>query len=448
MTQNNKSPSTTTAEKQKNVEIPEENPYKDFEKDMLQLVLEEPFLTSISMHILKQFDYSMPTAYVGIKDMSVEPGQSSYRLTMGVNPVFMSQFPSMKRIGVFMHELYHVAMKHLTDRNCFNKDYARIHNMASDLAINSLITAAKLPNICLIPGQIPYTFEGKPVEGPIADLIKNLQKNQTTEYYFDKLKEFYEEQQKKDKDGDPFGGLGSMDNHDWDMPSEVQEEFDNQIRNILEEAVKEADRSNKWGNVPFNIREQIRKSLVKEVDWRSIIRAFIGRVRSQERESTIKKINKKFPYIFPGVKRKFISNFACFIDQSGSVSDEDVALLFSELENLAKEVELDVYNFDTEVDVNSHFKWKRKERFKSWARTRCGGTDFNCVSGFCNDPKTPKWDGIIILTDGYAPVMNMIKGSKVMWVITPGGTLEYVRKGDLVVQMKNENKEKKFTKNT
>jgi hypothetical protein len=42
--------------------------------------------------------------------------------------------------------------------------------------------------------------------------------------------------------------------------------------------------------------------------------------------------------------------------------------------------------------------------------------------------------------------MNMIKGSKVMWVITPTGTKESVRSGDLVVQMKNDNKEKKFSK--
>ena len=89
----NTTTSTSSAEKKK-VEIPLENPYKDFEKDMLQLTFDEPFLTSISMHILKQFDYEKPTAYVGVSDMSIEAGQTSYRLVMGVNPTFMAQYPS------------------------------------------------------------------------------------------------------------------------------------------------------------------------------------------------------------------------------------------------------------------------------------------------------------------------------------------------------------------
>ena len=423
------------------------NVYKDFQKDFLHLTFDEPFLASISMRILKVIDTTMPTAYVGVRDMSVNSGETSYRLIMGLNPTFMEKWSSRQRQGVLMHELYHVAMKHITERLPYDKQNLRINNIAADLAINSLITSEKLPDICLIPGKIPLSaHEGKPIQDEIGQLIKSLPRMQSTEFYFQKLKEFAEEQAKKDPKGDPFAGVGPMDSHDkWgDIPAEVQEEFDNYIRSILEDSVKEADRSNNWGSIPSEMRDQIRKSLVKEVDWKSIVRAFIGRVRSQDRESTIKRLNKKLPYIFPGVKRTFVSRFACFIDQSGSVSDEDVSLLFSELQNLAKHVEMDVFNFDTEVDLDSHFQWKKNALFSEWARTRCGGTDFNCVTQYCNDPKTPHWDGIIMLTDGYAPVMTAIRGSKVLWVITPGGTKDAIRSGDLVVQMKNDDAQKKF----
>jgi len=428
--------------------IPRENPYKDFEKDFLQFTFDEPFLSSISRHIIKQEDWKKPTAYVGVSDMALDRKNPSYRMVMGYNPKFMAGLSGRQRQGIISHEMFHVALKHLTQRNTHDKNLARMHNIATDLAINSLIGKARLPQAALIPGQVFHDHEGKPIKSEVSDLIRSLPTNQSSEFYFEKIREFAEEQKKKKPNDDPFAGVGPIDDHDmWDnMPADVQEEFENHIRNILQDAVNEADRTNQWGTLPHDMRDMIRKSLSREVDWRSILRAFIGRVRSQDRESTIKRINKKLPYIFPGVKRTFISNFACFIDQSGSMANEDIALLFGEMEGLAKHVEIDCFNFDTEIDLASSFKWKKGKRFPELKRTKCGGTSFDCIAEYCNNPKTPHWDGIIILSDGYAPTMPMIRGSKVLWVITPTGTREYIREGDLVIKMTKDDKLKKFAR--
>ena len=425
-----------------------ENPYKDFEKDFLMFTFDEPFLSSISRHIIKVEDWKKPTAYVGIRDLSVSSKETSYRLVMGYNPEFMSKHTTRQRQGIIMHEMMHVAMKHLTNRNTLDPQLQRMHNIATDLAINSIIGKSRLPPSALIPGQLFHDSEGKPISSEVSELIKSFEAYQSSEYYFEKLREFAEEQQKKNKNGDPFANVSTMDDHDmWDnLPADVQEEFENQIQGILEDAVNEADRTNSWGTIPTNIREEIRKSLSREIDWRSILKAFIGRVRSQDRESTIKRINKKLPYVFPGVKRTFISRFASFCDQSGSMSNEDISLLYSEIENLSKQVEIDTYNFDTEIDIESYFRLKKGMSFPVVKRTKSGGTDFNAISNFCNDPKTPHWDGVIILKDGYAPTMNMIRGTKVLWVITPDGTKESVRDGDLVIKMTRDDSKKKFSK--
>jgi predicted metal-dependent peptidase len=69
-------------------------------------------------------------------------------------------------------------------------------------------------------------------------------------------------------------------------------------------------------------------------------------------------------------------------------------------------------------------------------RTRCGGTDFDAVAKFVNDTKNRgRWSGIIILTDGYAPTMSAVNGAKVLWVVTPSGTMDHVRPGDLACKM-------------
>ena len=121
------------------------------------------------------------------------------------------------------------------------------------------------------------------------------------------------------------------------------------------------------------------------------------------------------------------------------MSDEDVALAFAEVEGASKETTIDVYNFDTEIDEDSHKIWNRGKKFP-WGRTRCGGTSFNAVADFVNSDKNRgKWSGVVILTDGYAEEMGSIRGSKVLWIITPTGTVNAARPGDLIVQLKVDN---------
>ena len=265
----------------------------------------------------------------------------------------------------------------------------------------------------------------------------------SSDYYFEELRKIEQEQKSK---GEPNSidiavgdGMGSMDDHSkWDdLPAEVRDQMRDKIRGLLGDAVTKASKSNKWGSVPMEIQEVVRKLVSNEIDWRGVLRQFVGRCRSMERNSTIKRINKKAPYLFPGHKRKYKAKFACFIDQSGSMSDEDISLLFSELESFAQHTELDVFHFDTEVDENSQTKWKKGRPFPPAHRTRCGGTDFQSVVDFCNRrDNRGQWSGVLMLTDGYAPSCGQIVGARVMWVITETGSMEAVTPGDLAVQMK------------
>jgi predicted metal-dependent peptidase len=245
-----------------------------------------------------------------------------------------------------------------------------------------------------------------------------------------------------EKNGEGEGDLGTLDDHGgWgDLPEGVKDQIKDKVRGIISNAVNRADSRNSWGTVPASMQAEIRKALQHEVDWRSILRLFFGTARSMQRISTIKKMSKKMPGVLPGVKRGTIARFAAFIDQSGSMSDEDVALAFAEVEGASKETEIDVYNFDTEIDEPSHKVWKRGKKFP-WGRTRCGGTDFNAVANFVNTQRNrSRWSGVIILTDGYAPVMGQVSGAKVLWVITPGGTVNVTRPGDLIVQLRKDSK--------
>lgn len=232
----------------------------------------------------------------------------------------------------------------------------------------------------------------------------------------------------------------SMDGHPgWgDLPEDIREIMNEKVKDMISEGVKRAQMKGSWGTVPSAMQGIIQQMLTSEIDWKSILRYFIGRARSMDRDSTIKRVNKKAPYIFPGVRRKTKAKLAFFIDQSGSMSDQDVQLAMAAAFECSKEVEIDVYNFDTSVDESSHQVWK-KGITTEWRRTRSGGTSFDGVRDFVSESRNKgRWTGIAIVTDGYAPKMSQLLGVKVIWLITPGGTLEYVREGDLVVKMKEE----------
>lgn len=408
--------------------------HREFEPDFLALYMREPFLGAISMAVTKEIDRNVPTAYVTFRG-------STNELIMGYNPDFFRKLTPNERMGVIKHELYHIIFGHLYE---MPKDKF-LWNVATDLAINSIIGKDNLPSSALVPGHRPIDATTKtPVQGDLADFIEQATPLQSAQYYFNELQKLELEKNEAD-------GFNTLDNHDrWEQSesqtsptsSELARKLKDKIERIVGKAAKQAQKANSWGTVPNAIRDVILANISsKEIDWRAILRYFVGCARSSERQSTIKRLNKKQPYIYPGFKRTRVANFACFIDQSGSMFNSDIKQLFSEIEQLAHIVPaIDVFNFDTEVDQANKVTWK-KGAPKIRRRTRAGGTNFQSIVDFCNSNQNiGKWSGVIILTDGHAdPPKNKIKNARTLWVVTSNGTDRFIRStGDLIINLKKE----------
>lgn len=421
----------------------------DFDSDFFNLYQQEPFLGSVSARLCKREDPKVPTAYVTVSQESVLLGNP--QVFMGYNPKWFGTLKPEHRIGVLRHELYHVVLGHIFDRMPTDKRWMKLFNVAADMAINSIIGEANLPSDMWFPGK---DFPNLPPK--LRNCIKNLPQLQSMEFYFEKIKKVLEEMgEGGDGDGDGDGNGegaggslkgGELDDHSgWgnDLPEEIKEILKEKIRQYMEEGLRQAEMKGAWGSVPAEIQELIRLRVRGEVDWRAIVRQFFGKSRTLERISTVKKINKKAPYLFPGVRRPLRANFLFAIDQSGSMSDEEVAKGFAEVFQLSGEAEVDVVNFDTEVDEKSLHTWKKGRKWE-WKRTRCGGTDFNCVRRWVGSPKRRgKYSGVVLFTDGYADSLGaMPPGTRVIWCITESGTMENVRPGDLAVKMKHKKPEK------
>jgi len=230
----------------------------------------------------------------------------------------------------------------------------------------------------------------------------------------------------------------SFDDHEgWgDMSDSERELVKGKVREILRGAVKDADSKNGWGSVPSGCRENLRKMISDEVDWKAILRQTVGMASSSQRTTSRKRRNRKYRFLHPGVKRKRMARVLVAIDQSGSVGDEALELLFGELASLAKRVDFDVVHFDTAVDKDSLTTWRRGQRLQP-RRTRCGGTDFNAPTEFANKNKG-QYDMLIVLTDGEAPepMPCLIRRA---WVLTPGSQMNF-NTNETVIKMKAEEK--------
>ena len=408
---------------------------------LIGLMWDAPFFSKILRTVTKVKTDDIPTAGVLAKEGDVK---------MWWNPKFLAGLTSLQVKGLLKHECFHLIFEHTTTRK---HDPHIVWNYATDLAINSMIPEDELPEGGLIPGKAfkELTEEDKAKMGEervkqfeaLSNLIASFPKNESSEWYFARL---MEDEDAKDALTNPAGGgeggegpmiPGTMDDHGgWDeMSDEERELVKGKVKQALENAVKECDQSGQWGSVGAEHRATLREMISKEIDWKAVLKQFCGMSRRADRTSNIRRLNRKYAGIHPGAYRSYTSSIAVYVDQSGSVGDEDLALLFGELRTLAKHTEFTLYNFDTEVDESSERVW-RGNKAPGMQRTRCGGTDFEAPTRHANANKS-KFDGYLILTDGECSEPKTPNRLKRGWVITPGRQLYFdAPRRDFKIQMK------------
>ena len=391
-----------------------------------RLLMREPFFAALSRRIDKTPTTAIPTA--GVR---VNPERAQFELLY--NPEFMGALSDEHKLGVLMHEFYHIIFEHVTGRKP-SDGLKRIDNIAMDLAINGLPEMRnKLP--CESdPG--PMMPSGEPMkgclpgEGPFADLPSG----KSYEWYLEALKDMQEEQGEGGEgdgggegqsgegsgsgqpgDGDPFGGADSFDDHDGfgEGDSTTTEIAKERLKDTLKKAAEEAEKSRNWGSVSSGMRQDILDRIQTKIDWRKVLRYFVKTSQRSDKRSTPRRLNKRYPRVHPGKRVTRHAKIAISIDQSGSVDDRMLAMFFSELNKLAEVAEFTVIPFDSSVGVDKIYVWKKGQNRKT-ERVMCGGTCFNAPTKYVN---AHGFDGHIILTDLMAPKPVASKCQR-MWMTT------------------------------
>ena len=158
------------------------------------------------------------------------------------------------------------------------------------------------------------------------------------------------------------------------------------------------------------------------------------------------RIERVIKRLFPGLKPKpKLPKLLVMIDESGSVGNADLSYFFTEIDGIhGIGCEVYILKFDTSPALFHRYnKTHPKQRDASggtafdpplqWLNDARHGVDI-MVKGAdgekYNDTVTIKFDGAIVLTDGYASQPTVKPYCRLMWVLTPSGSDDAIRKAN------------------
>jgi predicted metal-dependent peptidase len=379
----------------------------DLNMHVARLLLSEPFFAAISRRINKRASLGVPTAGVVVN-------QETAQFEMLYNPNFMSSLTDPERRAVLIHEFYHIIFKHVTDR-LPEGGMTKAWNIAADLAINSHIK--NLPQGGCIPKQGKFVNfpEGMSAEWYLPRVEELMKQEQNRSQSGENDKQGQEQGQGSESPSQGDSGMNTLDDHSgWgNTTQEIKDIANERLKDIVKQASDEASRINSWGSVSSDVKKEIIESLKTKVDWRKVLRFFVKASQRANKSSTIRRINRRYPYIHSGRKSERVANIAISIDQSGSVDNEMLAMFFAELNKLSEIASFTVIPFDTEVDDSKVYQWRKGENRKV-ERVLHGGTCFDAPTEYVNKRD---FDGHIVLTDMCAPKPKSSKCQR-MWMTT------------------------------
>ena len=176
--------------------------------------------------------------------------------------------------------------------------------------------------------------------------------------------------------------------------------------------------SSSWGSLPGDMIELIKKAAEGKIDYRAVLRMFRASIISQKRRLTRMRPSRRFGFEQMGSRYDFTTHLLIAIDTSGSVGSEDLGRYLNVITSFFKYgiQEIDVLMFDTRVCGKPLTLTDAKKSIKELNVKGRGGTNLQAPVDYAVEH--PEYDGLIIITDGYAPCPNTeLLRTKLLWVI-------------------------------
>ena len=226
------------------------------------------------------------------------------------------------------------------------------------------------------------------------------------------------------------GGGGSSDKEDDDQQSESpagdkhrdlaelweEDELTVQLINGVIASTKS------WGSISGDFAELLTNSLKAKINWRNVFAGFRASIISSKRKLTRMRPNRRTGFDNMGSVRQFDTKLLVAVDVSGSISTESLKYFYGVINSAFRYGfdSIDVVQFDCGISSVMNLKKVVKE-MGVFGR---GGTSFQEPIDFAHKNG---YDGLVMLTDGYAPEPTIPEGFKtgLLWVCENQSCLDH-----------------------
>lgn len=342
-----------------------------------------------------------------------------------ISTSFINSLGDAELQGALIHEVMHIALKHMSRMKLEFTEDAYTANIACDIVVNGIIedNGFKLPPEVVRDNKLKH-LSAKEIYKVLKQQKKDNKKSSSDNYgscnqCMGKL---------------PDNSSGQGDNGDSEEKgssngpsSKVKTNWDD----VLKKAVLTSKMKN-YGLHGAGLNRIVEEMLDSSLNWKDILYKYITSYKTD----------------FQGFDRRFINeglylddldgdklNVLVFIDTSGSVDDKLLSEFLGEIRfavGSIPKVTGHVWSFDTNVydigDIEDVLDGS-KIKFKGG-----GGTDFSPVTKFIDkrarEEIAERTLGIIF-TDGYAPESWPIPECDLVWCISPGG-IDKMKYGEVV----------------
>lgn len=328
------------------------------------------------------------------------------------NPTFLEKLSDSELDFILMHEVLHMALRHTLRSEMRNQ---KLFNIACDIVVNSNILKSNDMNITSI------TVNGYGVSMHLTPGNK--------EGFLFTAEQVYEMllQGKNDEEMylsfDDHSAWGVIETTDPGAAKDLEELWD---RHLLDAAAAVSSRKNMDGHsdIPAMVLRRLEELRKPKLDWRSLLIDFI---QEETVDYSFTPPDRRFfdsPFFLPDFneKEEMLNNILFMIDSSGSVTDREMSVAYSEVKGAIDQLNGHLRGWIGFFDhkIKTPVPFETVEDFMQIKPKGGGGTSFRNIFDYVirqmND-NLPTC--IIVLTDGDAdyPDESVTNGIPVLWLI-------------------------------
>lgn len=316
------------------------------------------------------------------------------------NKEWFEALQNEKAVGALTHELLHLCLLHALRRE--RRDEL-LWAVCCDMAVNEHIPPDMLPENAVTTQQIELKTKTK------------LEHKKSAEYYYEKLYSLLDDSisliQRENTVSLPSvtGVLLSADiQREEDSNTVSEAALKNKLQNIVQAAGENAELPPEL-QTTFTVLPRRGK-----IDWQNVFRRFLSGMGRMQIHATYKRESRRFDG-FAGHKRSIGMKVLIALDESGSITDGQLNMFFSELMaiNRMKGVQLLVTEFDESCSEPKPAKAYRHTQ----NRIKKGSTDFRPIFKLAEELNI---FSVVIFTDGDGKAPDEVN-QRVLWVLTQNG---------------------------